>query len=68
VHCDATPEEWRTEMKLADTIENPDSLVRTFAPFVVEAGKPGAEERLATQPHAPRTRTPPRTNSPARTS
>ena len=38
VHCDATPEEWRTEMKLAGKIKNSDSPVHTFASFVVEAG------------------------------
>ena len=30
-------------MKLADSIANPESPVHTFASFVVEAGKPGAE-------------------------
>jgi hypothetical protein len=38
VHCDATTEEWRTEMKLAGTIKNSDSPVHTVASFVVEAG------------------------------
>jgi hypothetical protein len=37
------PEEWCTEMKLAGTIETSDSPVRTFASFIVEAGKSGAE-------------------------
>jgi alkaline phosphatase D len=43
VRCDVTQEEWRVEMKLADSIAAPDSPVRTFASFVVEDGKPGAE-------------------------
>ncbi len=43
VRCDVTPEQWRTEMKLADSIEDPASPVRTFASFVVEDGQPGAE-------------------------
>jgi alkaline phosphatase D len=43
VRCEVTPEEWRTEMKLADSLADPDSSVRTFASFVVEDGKPGAE-------------------------
>ena len=30
-------------MKLADSISDPDSSVRTFASFVVEDGKPGVE-------------------------
>jgi alkaline phosphatase D len=38
-----TPEEWRVEMKLADSIADPDSPVHTFASFVVEDGRPGAE-------------------------
>jgi alkaline phosphatase D len=44
VRVDLTPEEWRTEMKLADTIEDRESPVRTFASFVVENGQPGAKE------------------------
>jgi alkaline phosphatase D len=44
VRCEVTPEEWRTEMKLADSIEDPESPVRTFASFVIEDGKAGAQE------------------------
>jgi len=44
VRVDLTPEEWRTEMKLADSIEDPNSPVRTFASFVVEDGQPGAKQ------------------------
>src|SRR5215204_1699604 len=44
VRCEVTPEEWRTEMKLADSIKDPASAVRTFASFVIEDGKPGAQE------------------------
>jgi alkaline phosphatase D len=43
VRCDLTPEEWRTDMKLADSIKDPESPVRTVASFIVEDGKPGAE-------------------------
>jgi alkaline phosphatase D len=43
VRCEVTPEEWRTDMKLADAIEDPNSPVRTFASFVIEDGKPGAQ-------------------------
>lgn len=43
MRCDVTPEEWHTEMKLADSISEPNSPVRTFASFVVEDGKLGAE-------------------------
>jgi alkaline phosphatase D len=44
VRCEVTPEEWRTEMKLADSIGDPNSPVRTFASFVIEDGKAGAEQ------------------------
>jgi alkaline phosphatase D len=44
VRCEVTPEEWRTEMKLADSIEDPESPVRTFASFVIEDGQPGANQ------------------------
>jgi alkaline phosphatase D len=44
VRCEVTPEEWRTEMKLADSIADPESPVRTFASFVIEDGQPGAEQ------------------------
>ena len=43
VRCGVAQEEWRVEMKLADSISDPDSSDRTFASFVVEDGKPGAE-------------------------
>jgi alkaline phosphatase D len=43
MRCDITQEEWRVEMMLADSIANSDSTVRTFASFVVEDGKPGAQ-------------------------
>jgi len=43
VRCGVAQEEWRVEMKLADSISDPESPVRTFASFVVEDGKPGAK-------------------------
>ncbi len=43
VRVDLTAEEWRMEMRLADSIEDPDSPVRTFASFVIEDGQPGAK-------------------------
>ena len=43
VRCEITAEEWRAEIKLADSIKDPESPVRTVASFVVEDGKPGAE-------------------------
>ena len=44
VRCEVTPNEWRTEMKLADSIEDPDSPVHTFASFVIEDGQPEAKQ------------------------
>jgi alkaline phosphatase D len=43
VRCDVTPEGWRTEMKLADSIADPNSPVSTFASFIIEDGQPGAQ-------------------------
>jgi alkaline phosphatase D len=43
VRCDVTQEEWRVDMKLADSISDLASPVPTFASFVVEDGMPGAE-------------------------
>ena len=43
VRCDVTQEEWRVDMNLAGSISDPDSPVHSFASFVVEDGKPGAE-------------------------
>ncbi len=43
MRCVLTDEDWRTEMKLADSIKDPNSPVRTFASFVIEDGKPGVE-------------------------
>ena len=40
---DVTQEEWRVDMNLAGSISDPDSPVHSFASFVVEDGKPGAE-------------------------
>jgi alkaline phosphatase D len=44
VRCEVTPNEWRTEMRLADSIKDPGSPVRTFASFVIEDGQPGAKQ------------------------
>ena len=43
VRWDVTPKQWRTDMKLADSIKDRNSPVGTFASFVVEDGKPGAQ-------------------------
>ena len=44
VRCEVTPEEWRTEMKLAESIEDPDAPVHTFASFVIEDGQPEVKQ------------------------
>ena len=43
MRCDVTPEQWRTDMKLVDSIQDRESPVRTFASFIVEDGQPGAK-------------------------
>ena len=43
VRCDVTQEEWRVDMKLADSISDLASPVPTFASFVVEDGMLGSE-------------------------
>ena len=43
MRCELTPDLWRTDMKLADSIEDRDSPVRTIASFVVEDGQPGVK-------------------------
>ena len=43
MRCVLTHEDWRTEMKLADSIKDLDSPVRPFVSFVVEDGQPGAK-------------------------
>jgi alkaline phosphatase D len=42
VRCDLTPERWRSDLRLADSILDYRSPVRTVASFVVENGCPGA--------------------------
>ncbi|CAN5223608.1 hypothetical protein BH24ACT19_BH24ACT19_12260 [soil metagenome] len=42
VRCDLTPERWRSDLRLADSILDLRSPVRTIASFVVEDGRPGA--------------------------
>ncbi len=43
MRCDLTPERWRLDLRLADSILDPQSPVRTIASFVVENGNPGAQ-------------------------
>ncbi len=38
-----TPEQWRTDVQMVETVLDPDAGISTFASFVVEAGRPGAQ-------------------------
>jgi alkaline phosphatase D len=40
----ATPREWRAEMRVAATVDRRDAAVTTHATWVVEDGRPGAQE------------------------
>ena len=44
MRVDISPEEWHADIKVADSIEDPDSPVRTIASFVVEDSQPGAKQ------------------------
>jgi alkaline phosphatase D len=44
VRVDLTPQEWHADIKVVDSIEEPDSPVRTIASFVVEDSQPGAKQ------------------------
>jgi alkaline phosphatase D len=41
VLCEVTPERWRTDFRVVDTITAPESRVDTLASFTVENGLPG---------------------------
>jgi alkaline phosphatase D len=43
VLAEVTPGLWRTELRVVDTITQPEATVRTLRVFAVEAGKAGAE-------------------------
>ena len=40
--CEVTPERWRADFRIVDTLSDPDSTVQTVASWVVDAGRPGA--------------------------
>jgi alkaline phosphatase D len=42
VRCELTPRQWRTDLLVADSINDRRSPVRTIASFAVENGNPGA--------------------------
>jgi len=47
VRCEITPDHWRSELRVADSVEDRRSPVHTVASFVVEDGYPGAQDSTA---------------------
>jgi alkaline phosphatase D len=43
VRCLLDRREWRTDLRMVTTVSRPDAPVYTFASFVVEDGRPGAQ-------------------------
>ena len=43
VRCELTPKQWRSDLQVADSVEDRYSPVRTIASFAVEAGRPGIQ-------------------------
>lgn len=43
VLAEVTPSLWRTDLRVVNTITQPEATVRTLKAFAVEAGKPGAQ-------------------------
>jgi len=44
VRCEVTAQELRSDLLFLDDVTDPDSAVRTQATYVVESGRPGAEQ------------------------
>jgi alkaline phosphatase D len=44
VRCDLDRERWRTDFRVVDAVTDPDAPVRTLSSWVVEEGRPGAQE------------------------
>ncbi|RKN55242.1 alkaline phosphatase [Micromonospora costi] len=42
MQVDVTPEQWRVDFRVSDTVLNPDAPMYTLATFVTDDGKPGA--------------------------
>ena len=49
VRCELTPKQWRSDLQVADSVEDRYSPVRTIASFAVEAGHPGVQGGLTLQ-------------------
>jgi alkaline phosphatase D len=43
VLVDASPELWRTDLRVVDTITQPEATARTLGSYVLESGKAGAQ-------------------------
>jgi alkaline phosphatase D len=44
VRCRVDREQWRTDLRMVSTVSRPDAPVSTFASFVVDDGRPGAQQ------------------------
>ncbi len=44
VRCRITRDQWRSDLRMVDTVSRPHSPAYTFASFVVEDGRPGAQQ------------------------
>jgi alkaline phosphatase D len=44
MRVEVTPERWRTDLEMVESVLTPDAPTSTLASFVVEAGQPGAQE------------------------
>jgi alkaline phosphatase D len=42
LRCELSPDAWRTDVRVVDTVRRPTAKVATAAAFVVESGRPGA--------------------------
>lgn len=43
VRCTLDREQWRSDLRVVDTVKQPQSSIRTLASFAVQAGQPGAQ-------------------------
>jgi alkaline phosphatase D len=43
VRCTVSDSQWRTDLRMVETVSRPNSPGYTFASFVVEDGVPGAQ-------------------------
>ncbi len=43
VRCRVNPTQWQTDLRMVETVSRPDAPIETYASFVVEDGRPGAQ-------------------------